>query len=712
MSTRERTFRTATLRSSALWLAVAAAGCIPIQQEPGNPGSPAGASGGSAAGPTSASPATATLAAPPPPPAAPEPAVKKTGNTQTDRFLALWTDIHKLSNGYFSPEGIPYHSVETLIVEAPDHGHETTSEAFSYWIWLEAAYGRATKDWSFLDRAWQVLEYYMIPQAQEQPTSASYVATKPATYAEEGDLPSQYPKPLLGGVAVGSDPIAGELKATYGTSSIYGMHWLMDVDNWYGYGRMGDGKSHAALINTFQRGAEESCWETVTHPTWETFQWGGQNGFLDIFQKAGSFARQWKYTDAPDADARAVQAAYWAKVWADEQGGSTAVDGVVKKAAKLGDYARYSFFDKYFKRIGCTSPSCPAASDYASAHYLISWYYAWGGAAPGGGWSWRIGSSHNHSGYQNPLAAWALASFAPLRPASPNAARDWGVSTARQIEFYRWLQSAEGGIAGGATNSWKGRYEEPPKGTKTFYGMAYDVAPVYADPPSNQWFGFQVWSMERVAEYYYVTGDANAKVILDRWVGWVRANTRLGKDGSYQIPSTLEWSGQPAIDWNEQTRTFAADKGYNSTLHVKVLDSTDDVGTTSSLAQTLAFYAAKAKDKEAQTLARELLDRMWAKHRDDKGLGNPEERKDYKRFNDPVFVPAGWKGRMANGDPIDNSSTFLSIRSKYKADPAWSKVKAYRDGGPAPTFVYHRFWGETQCALAYATYGWLFPETK
>ncbi len=75
-------------------------------------------------------------------------------------------------------------------------------------------------------------------------------------------------------------------------------------------------------------------------------------------------------------------------------------------------------------------------------------------------------------------------------------------------------------------------------------------------------------------------------------------------------------------------------------------------------AQTLAFYAAKAKDKEAQKLAKELLDRMWAKHREDKGLTNPEVRKDYKRFNEPPYVPPGWKGKMPNGDVIDEESTF------------------------------------------------------
>ena len=90
-----------------------------------------------------------------------------------------------------------------------------------------------------------------------------------------------------------------------------------------------------------------------------------------------------------------------------------------------------------------------------------------------------------------------------FKPASANGAADWAKSLDRQLEFYRWLQSVEGGIAGGATNSWEGHYGKPPAGASTFYGMAYDWQPVWHDPPSNRWFGFQCWSMERVAEYYY-----------------------------------------------------------------------------------------------------------------------------------------------------------------------------------------------------------------
>jgi hypothetical protein len=116
------------------------------------------------------------------------------------------------------------------------------------------------------------------------------------------------------------------------------------------------------------------------------------------------------------------------------------------------------------------------------------------------------------------MAAYALANVSGLKPTSPTAGADRTNSFNRQMEFYQWLQSAEGGIAGGATNSWEGSYAQPPTGTPTFYGMFYDVKPVYHDPPSNQWFGMQVWSMQRVAELYYATGNAKAKALLDKWV--------------------------------------------------------------------------------------------------------------------------------------------------------------------------------------------------
>ena len=73
-------------------------------------------------------------------------------NEYIQRFTTLYNKLKDPANGYFSPQGVPYHSVETFMVEAPDHGHETTSEAFSYYLWLEAAYGKVTGDWTQVQR--------------------------------------------------------------------------------------------------------------------------------------------------------------------------------------------------------------------------------------------------------------------------------------------------------------------------------------------------------------------------------------------------------------------------------------------------------------------------------------------------------------------------------------------------------------------------------
>ena len=623
------------------------------------------------------------------------------------RFLDLYGKITNPANGYFSPEGVPYHSVETLIVEAPDQGHETTSEAYSYLLWLQAMYGKVTSDWTKFNGAWDLMEKYMIPTHADQPTNSFYNASKPATYAPELDTPNEYPAKLDTGVPVGSDPIAGELKGAYGTDDVYGMHWLQDVDNVYGYGDTpggtcegGPAQTGPSYINTFQRGAQESVWETVPQPTCDAFKYGGTNGYLDLFTGDSSYARQWKYTDAPDADARAVQAAYWADVWAKGQGKGSDVSATVGKAAKMGDYLRYAMYDKYFKKIGnCVGPStCPAGTGKDASSYLLSWYYAWGGATDtSAGWAWRIGSSHVHGGYQNPLAAYALSSYADLKPKSSTGASDWGTSLTRQLEFYRWLQSDEGAIAGGATNSWAGRYATPPSGTPTFYGMYYDQQPVYHDPPSNQWFGFQAWSMERVAEYYQQTGNAGARAVLDKWVDWALSKTTINPDGTYRIPSTLQWSGEPDT-WN------ASSPGANSGLHVTVADYTDDVGVAAAYAKTLTYYAARSGDTEAETTAKALLDGMWNNYRDGLGIAVPETRADYNRFDDTVYVPNGWTGRMPNGDTVDSSSTFASLRSFYKNDPAWSKIEAYLAGGAAPSFTYHRFWAQADIALAMGSY--------
>ncbi|CAG9859855.1 unnamed protein product [Phyllotreta striolata] len=620
----------------------------------------------------------------------------------TDRFNTQYNKIK--TKGYFSKVGgIPYHSVETLIVEAPDQGHQTTSEAFSYWIWLEALHGKINKDWQPFNNAWETLEQNIIPVSASQPTNNFYTPSHPATFVPEQDEPSSYPSAVDSSVPVGQDPLYQELVNAYGTSDVYGMHWLLDVDNIYGFGNtpgnceLGPQAQGPSFINTYQRGSMESVWRTIPQPTCDSFRFGGQNGYLDLFTKDNSYARQWKFTNAPDADARAIQGAYWASQWAQESGQLGAISQTLSKAAKMGDYLRYALFDKYFKQIGnCVSPaSCPGGYGKSGAHYLLGWYYAWGGALDTtNGWAWRIGDSAAHFGYQNPLAAYALASDPNLRPKGATAVSDWQTSLDRQLEFYEWLQTAEGAFAGGATNSWNGRYDTPPSDLtqNTFHGMFYDWEPVYHSPPSNRWYGMQPWSVDRLAQYYYVTGDSKAKALLDKWVDWILPNIKIEAGKKYTLPATLTWTGAPP------------------NVHVNVESTGSDVGTGAATARTLAYYAAKTNNTQAKQVAKDILDIMWTQYQTDKGVSAPEAADTYNQFNEAVYVPPNWQGYYPNGDRIENGATFISMRSWYKNDPDWGKVESYLNGGEVPTFTYHRFWAQADIAIAQGTYGILFNE--
>ena len=635
----------------------------------------------------------------------------------TQHFIDLRAKIVDPANGYFSRDGVPYHSAETLICEAPDYGHETTSEAYSYWLWLEAMNGRVTGDWTALNNAWSKMEQLAIPTQDQQPTAGSYNGTSvKATYAPEFELPDYYPAPLDSTVPVGNDPISPDLTATYGPY-VYGMHWLFDCDNFYGYGKKSDGISTPSYINTFQRGPQESVWETVPQPSWESFRWGSSDGtgFLKLFVKEASTpAAQWRYTNAPDADARAVQAIYWAVKFAQERGQNPSSLLPVAKASKMGDFVRLAFCDKYFRPLGVQNRTSPGGTGYDSVHYLLSWYYAWGGPLTNQGWAWRIGSSHCHFGYQNPVAALALSdSTSLLRATSANGARDWATSLGRQLEFYQWLQSAEGAIAGGATNSWNGRYDPYPSGTPTFYGMGYQANPVYLDPGSNTWFGFQAWSVERLAEYYYLTNNARAKAILDKWVPWAKSVTHLLSDGTFEIPSEISWTGAP-VTWNPTT------PAANTNLHVTVVSYGKDLGIAASLAKTLTYYAAGTQkyatlDTASRDLAAQILDRMWTNYYEPtgKGVAVAEDRGDYKRFfEQTVFIPTGWTGAMANGDPIAPGVKFLDIRSKYRSDPDFPALQQAYNSGTTYRKAYHRFWAQAEIALANAEYGRLFGTTS
>ena len=643
-------------------------------------------------------------------------------------FVSLHNQIVNPANGYFSPKGIPYHSVETLLVEAPDYGHETVSETYSYWLWLEADYGRVTGDWTAFTNAWTNMETYMIPGASAQPGQSTYNPSSPAEYGPDMPFPNNYPVALNSSVPVGHDPLSAELTSTYGTSNIYAPMWIMDTDNRYGFGQCEDGTSTPSWINTYQRGPMESVWDTIPQPDCDMLKFGGPNGFLDLFNNGGgSFATQYKYTDAPDADARMIQAAYWAETFAKAQGKTSAVTGTLAKAAKLGDFLRYSMFDKYFKQITATcsqlgSVACPAGTSKANEDtFLMSWYYAWGGASTGA-WSWRISGESIHQGYQNPLAAWALSTDTNLIPLSPTAKADWATSLTTMLNFTQWLQSAEGAIAGGVTNNWGGNYgdvSKPASSISTFDGMYYTSTPEYMNPPSNQWFGFQTWPMERVAEYYYTTGNTQAGAILAKWIAWAQSVATVNTTtGAICLPGQLNWTGQPNANYTSGSTPPPANTG----LHVSVSNGcSGDIGVAASLAKVYEYYAAKSGNTAVETAAQNIIDVIHKFNGDALGYSSPETRTDYKNFTvaynttnyEGVYIPPGWTGHYPGGVALSSSTnTFLSIRPWYTSDPQWPKVQAYLNGGAAPVFNYHRLWTEVEVATAFDVFAQLFPSVQ
>ena len=676
------------------------------------------------------------------------------------RFNWIYGQLKNTANGYFGPASgpkahqMPYHSVETLIAEAPDWGHESVSETVSYWAKLEAWQIAMNGIATGYTAAWASIDANYVPSAANQPWGA-YTAASPGTYTPEGDQPSAYPTLSDPTVPVGADPLATALQGTYGTLAVYLMHWLWDIDGVFGM-HNGDNTTVVVAINNYSRGMHEGLWQTITHPAWDDWTNGGNAyGYLPIYGQstptypaaAYPYAKQFSYTCAPDAEVRAIGSAWLANKFATAQAISVATQDV--KAKKLGDYLRYCLYDKYFKAI--------PGYDGSGAHNLISWYVAFGGDAGTvpGTWGFRIGSSESHFGYNGVDAAYAMAgSGGGYSPATSGAAAQWQNSLSRQLEMIRWLQSPEGPIAGGVTNSWKGRYETPTDGRQTakFYGLYYTYSPVWHNPPSNNWAGYQAWGLERVAALYLATAAksdsfsvnvrANCKIILDKFVPWLLAGSTFTTT-TFSIPTTLGWtsgtqvSGQtttaanvdgvyeylPSLNW-DSTGDYAAfwsgSAVPNPHLHCAIAASGISLGVAAAFAQLLIEYAHAHRStsggaladtipltshtyNDAYVLGKGLLDAIWGGMKDSIGFTSPETRADYTGYGAATFVPALYSGHMKNGETIAPSgTTFMSTRNFLTTAPGWSSITAYLAGGAAPVFSYHRFWEQCEIAAGFA----------
>ena len=694
-------------------------------------------------------------------------------------FESLYDDVitNGQANGYLAKAdngsgsfGVPYHSVETLCVEAPDYGHETTSEAMSYMAWITAMHdvlatkGIISGSAGDLEKGWKTMEA-IIPGYSvnaygygdiKYDTIFKQDKLKADTSTEEDD-PSKYPSKQNGVDAI--NPIYDDMKSAYGSDNgYYLMHWLADVDDWYGFG---GGNGQFTFINTFQRGEQESCFETVPQPCLEELKYGmpgsgdDQNGIKAIFNGKDKVPKQYAFTNAPDAEDRAIQAIYFANQYGLNTGEISALAG------KMGDQCRNDMFDKYYKAIGCWKNGQginTQSSGLDSQHFLMAWYTSWGGQLDASWgeyqWAWQIGCSHSHQFYQNPLAAYALVQDSKINAGmkSKNATADYEKSLQRQIEMYLWLQSANGPFAGGCTNSPGGQYKNESRTggditcdvNSTFYDMAYVEHPVYADPGSNHWIGNQVWSTQRLAElYYYVqkNGDPTGQTygglsledaleaLVSRWVEWFIENTKFnyvaedGTEMAYAIPSSLDWSGSPA-SWNQKY-----DPNANSGLTCTITGyGQGDIGCVSSLCNTLIYYAAvhgvkadaasnpngETTAEKALFLANRLMSAQWNAARDEIGIAYEDHNPNLVRvFEQEVFIPDFYKGEMPDGSPLEPGATFSSIRKSYADDAMYQECKAVYDAtGKTDDYYYtlHRFWHMGDALVTTGTMALLYPD--
>ena len=505
--------------------------------------------------------------------------VNITGNNSVEqnwlnKFNYTYDLLRNTDNGFFGPPNgekafrIPYHARERAItIEAPDWTHQSVSETVSFWVKMEAWKTILSDDATGLNEAWSSIDDLWVPSAAAQPWGA-YNVSAPAGFIADATSITDTPVHSESSFPVGHDPLAQALEAAYGNKHVYLMHWLIDVDGDYGF-KNHDGSSTGVFINNFQRGPSEDGVATITHPCWENLNNGGHPlyGFLPIYTRSkdvytdgsvNSFAAQANYSMAGDADVRAVANIHQTIMHSKASIPQNIKDG----ASKMADYIRYTLHDKYFKNIpNFSSTGC---------HYLLSWGAGFGVEIPSSGnssgWGFRIGNSEIHHGYNGVDVAYAARINGELLPKATGAASMWTTSLNRQLELIRWLQSPEGPIAGGVTSSWRGSYLPPTDGREnaTFYGLYYTYSPSWFNPPSNDWVGFQAWSLDRVAAVFiHATKKKNTEnnliankcaIILDKFIKWFYSNCTISwENNKLEYPQGLIWTSPVIVDGQTAT---------------------------------------------------------------------------------------------------------------------------------------------------------------
>jgi hypothetical protein len=173
----------------------------------------------------------------------------------------------------------------------------------------------------------------------------------------------------------------------------------------------------------------------------------------------------------------------------------------------------------------------------------------------------------------------------------------------------------------------------------------------------------------------------------------------------------------------------AASMAYLLIAYAKAKKNMGKFNTTVSIVVGSTTYEHTAE--RAFLLAKDLLDIIWNHFRSPSigtdiessyGIGLSEPRSDYARMTDTVYVPTtpvAYTGAMPNGDVINSSSTFISIRSFLKDDKKWAECLAYANAMkanpnqtavPPPNMLYHRFWAQVEFAMSCAALQYNFSE--
>jgi hypothetical protein len=204
----------------------------------------------------------------------------------------------------------------------------------------------------------------------------------------------------------------------------------------------------------------------------------------------------------------------------------------------------------------------------------------------------------------------------------------------------------------------------------------------------------QGWCMERVCSLYYLSGNEKAGKVCQEWAKWIKKNTRVN-GGEIVHATNLAWTGNPD-EWKSSNFNKS---GLNASLHGTVSSEGTDLGSIASMIKALMWVSLKDEDTEGLQLVLDVMDAM-ENYRDDLGYAVEEAREDYIKFNEDVYIPSGWTGKNAQGANIRSGVKFIDIRPKYKEDPDWAQVEDFLNGGSAPRFTYHRFWGQTEIMVA------------